>query len=108
MSYSYREYIQAAGVFLDALEPEWEWKISLGSLNMTSDKRCILGQIFGTFKEGRRRIWWADTNIILDLDPHISLSNMIKWAFIGRFWDAPYLGYLWRQLIRQRRKERKL
>lgn len=52
----FEKQIQAGVTLLDAKMPGWESKIDLGILNMRSDTRCILGQLYGYFSNGRSQL----------------------------------------------------
>ena len=77
---------------LDAARPGWYREIDLDLFDITSWCSCILGQLYGSFGEGRRQ---------LDLQAGESLA--LGFDLVDRpavFWRA--LAYAWRTLITQR------
>lgn len=53
----------ASGVYmLDIFSPGWRQKIDLANLDITSCRDCVLGQIYGSYETGMRRLglWWDE------------------------------------------------
>ena len=48
--------VQAGSQLLDKIEPSWASKINLSSLNLPTQCDCILGQIYGSYGEGLKKV----------------------------------------------------
>ena len=44
-----KKRINRGVAFLDEVKPKWLKKIKLKKLNISHDKKCVLGQVFGSF-----------------------------------------------------------
>ena len=87
------ERIRQGVEFLDQDSPGWEEVISLVGLHLSSCYNCILGQVYGYYAEGVRRL------DALELDP-------VECGFdCGITEDTSYreLQQVWKDYIRERR-----
>src|SRR5205823_6207734 len=48
--------VQAGSQLLDKIEPGWASKINLSSLSLPTQCNCILGQIYGSYGEGLKKV----------------------------------------------------
>jgi len=96
MSYPYQEYVQNGVAALNKIEPEWWTKVSLWKLDMHSTRRCILGQVFGDFEYGLRKLWnrgyYGSTATSMGFMPLLGF---------GHTWR---LRREWKRVIRNRRQ----
>lgn len=56
LSKEQRDRIDNGAKFLDEVMPGWAGKINTLELNVDSFKNCVLGQLYGSFWEGMRRL----------------------------------------------------
>ncbi len=57
MIYLFPNSIHEAANLLDQVKPGWEKQIDINRLAMNDDELCILGQLYGDYVEGRRRLF---------------------------------------------------
>ena len=55
--YNYERQVQKGARLLDERMPGWEGKINLLTLNIKDCHQCILGQLYGEYSEGLKRIF---------------------------------------------------
>ena len=55
-----RRLVRNGAEFLDLAVPSWAERIRLTKLNMMDVKRCILGQLFGSYREGTEELGDGD------------------------------------------------
>ncbi|HYT40812.1 MAG TPA: hypothetical protein VEP90_00570 [Methylomirabilota bacterium] len=48
--------VQAGSQLLDKIEPGWASKINLSSLSLPNQCNCILGQIYGSYEIGLKKV----------------------------------------------------
>ena len=48
-----RERVGRGAVYLDNDIPDWAERIDISTLDLTGGDHCVLGQVFGGFREGR-------------------------------------------------------
>lgn len=72
---TFDEDVRRGMTLLDTEEPNWRYIIDLNSLDMSDCEECILGQIYGTYCEGRETLGIAGTDDSIygfDISPEIS------------------------------------
>lgn len=51
-----RQRVSAGAEFLDGIYDEWADTIDVSTLDLTGCTECVLGQLFGGFREGMERL----------------------------------------------------
>ena len=77
---------------LDKQAPGWAWRIHLGRLKLQSCRRCVLGQLFGTYVEGLMALGLDD-----DRAKDLGFER-------SDYWTYPRLNYRWNQFIKSVRR----
>jgi len=91
-----QDHVKAGVSFLDERRPGWDDYIILGNLNMHDGRDCILGQLYGYYKQGLRALKISDFD-----------ANELGFMTPGsnhRF----NLWIMWENVIRERRKNNPL
>ena len=92
----YGDQVASGANYLDVVAPEWVSKIDLGSLGMAWPKSCVLGQVFGSYETGLRR---------LGLDEAYAQGNGFNIGSNGQyiqFVAYPFLKAAWMREIKSR------
>jgi hypothetical protein len=100
--------------WLDAHYPDWEWRINLQTLQLSSGCRCILGQLvgFAVIIEGERQhpdlsnASWARLHGFISgpCGPDGNLDGTYGQSIIGEYICFQDLTKAWKKAIRERRK----
>jgi hypothetical protein len=92
---SITERVQSGARFLDLMCPDWEVRVDPVALSMVDGQRCVLGQLFGHYQSGLRKLGLR--------------FGSQETASLG-FWNGIYqycdLTRVWRDEITARRQER--
>lgn len=102
-----RQRVQRGAAYLDDIDPTWYWQVDPMTLELSSGRSCVLGQLHGDFRRGLAR----SRLINLSSAPRISLSP-ISYGFKCvddvseelQAQDYAYLNRAWCEAIRQRRE----
>lgn len=62
-TWNYPETIEGAASILDAAKPEWRTKINVSKLDMSRDDYCILGQLYGHWKNGIDKLFGTSYSV---------------------------------------------
>jgi hypothetical protein len=84
--------VAAGAAFLDEREPGWADRIDLDQLDLSSDCRCVLGQLHGDYGTGLD---------VLDVEFGTGASRGLGFNCAGGEFDE--LTAAWRELISRRR-----
>ncbi len=107
VTYDYaRERVQRGAAFLDQADPDWVRHVDAHTLELSSGRRCVLGQLHGDFRWGLSR----SHLINLSSAPRASLSP-VSYGFrcVQNVPDAvqerdyAYLTRAWKAAVQQRR-----
>lgn len=96
-----RERVRAGAELLDTLEPGWERKISLPTLDLMNSNACVLGQL------GRRKGYYLDGYVAMvdELGLHgetIAHGFATDWKATGLEREYEELTKLWRKEVLER------
>lgn len=82
----YSEQVQAGMAVLDKQKPGWECMIDPDTLDLDSCQLCLLGQIYGSYWDGKRHLGIADGAIcgFSVTDSTLNLSREYK--FLTKTW----------------------
>lgn len=104
MSDDYAARVARGAALLDALRPGWDDHVSIGTLDVSSTKDCVLGQAFGSYTVGVRSVF---------ANPLVVVSACIREMLSDRHGFSAYetaslaawgeLTQAWRDLITERR-----
>lgn len=50
------ERVQRGAALLDRVDPSWRPKVKRSELNLSSPDHCIVGQVFGGYNDGLKRL----------------------------------------------------
>lgn len=100
--------VNRGAALLDEKRPGWWKSVDLARLDLNHCERCVLGQLFGDYKEGRSALCLLS-----------GLSNSVKWSFDCGFTlvgpdvdcgdeEMEKLTQAWTKLIQQRREQQKV
>jgi len=83
----YGEVVQAGMDVLDKKVPGWECRIDPDTLDLASCQRCILGQIYGDYVDGRRTLELTDTvHHGFTLSALVGGQRKREWEFLTKTW----------------------
>lgn len=85
---------------IDSTIENWRSKIDIGSLNMHSPTNDILGQLFGTFREGWQKLYSSgliDKNALENTGEHINMNGIygVYYGFDSFYNEFFALGTEW-------------
>lgn len=80
---------------LDLERPGWHWDVSLDELDMGSGSACVLGQIYGSYDEGRADLklmgydgaHWADECLGFDAGFYQYDNSEREYAALDAAWS---------------------
>lgn len=91
-----RRRAERGALFLDEHRPGWAQKIRLGELDLRSNRKCVLGQLFGTFHDG------LSAYRHLGLNPK-KLGFTLSRDYFRESWQP--LTLAWRDEVERRQKQ---
>lgn len=97
------ECVRRGATMLDAMDPYWHERLSVGVLDIASDRHCVLGQLYGHFTRGVLALFGT---LYADSDYHGFSAFSAKdggWGDVDEYqaWDD--LRHAWRDEITRRR-----
>lgn len=92
-----QERVERGARLLDAEVPSWFTLIDTGTLDMTRDCLCVLGQLEGSFTAASERRW-GPLNHREPATAHGFAMEPCKAAVLYRIDDCPHCGPAWRLL----------
>jgi hypothetical protein len=102
----YQKKVERGMKWLDENAPaDWIWRINLSNLNMSSHKRCILGQLFGEYAVATIRYFGSYTrNLVFNYG--FNAKAPVDGDIPDRLWfrEMCYLGNAWKKAIEDRRE----
>jgi len=91
----YEKRVERGAALMDMVFPDWDSRIDMGKLNISSGTVCVLGQCYGGYMKGLAR---------LDLSPAGAARCGFAWpALLGTGYSYRKLTEAWRMLIEGRR-----
>jgi len=93
---SLSDRVRAGVVALDFVEPLWFVLVDEHRLDVSSDTRCPLGQLWGRFSRGLKALGIAEEDAALygfdsptaldESTPHRSIAVQAEYATLSRYW----------------------
>lgn len=94
--------VDRGAAFLDRRRPDWRDKVDVSTLDMSHGSWCVLGQVFGSYSEGRVRLGINSHEAAgYGFIYHSSWGEDLDWDEWLRLCDAQYaaLDHFWTQKI---------
>lgn len=88
--YSPLQAVEKGAQFLDGHTQNWLLRVNTKTLNMASDSKGVLGQLFGGYREG---------TCALDLSPAQAIENGFIPPLDAVAWDYEFLTHAWIAVI---------
>ena len=95
----YQDEVDAGARRLDREDPKWASRINLRSLGMSRKGYCVLGQLFGDYKEGKEHLVLSE-NVATNMGFNIGLA-----AFPVMPFAYAVLKAAWSMLIEERQRK---
>lgn len=108
MSTEHDDRAQRGATLLDQKQPGWVDRIDLDELRMASAAHCIIGQAFGSFHQGGRRLFADDWIVPAGWAHTGGVANGFYVSGDGTsevFAEYAELDDSWQRIIEQRRNE---
>ena len=97
-----RDKIKLGVCILDRKFPDWHWRVNLRELGMQYECNCVLGQLCGSYEEGKNK---------LKIDDQQAYElGLLSWWQRGYDWSKwlPFVGSrltsAWRKVILDKRE----
>jgi len=85
--------VKKGAELLDTAQPNWYEQIELSQLDLSSCKKCILGQMFGDFSDGAEVLFKDELSSSIDkcgfdIDRELLLENTPEevWELLCTYW----------------------
>ena len=85
--------VRAGIAFLNAVKPNWKKKIDLDRLDLSSDRTCVIGEVYGDYGDGMEKLGIGALS-----DSAIALGFKEDGVFDKNY---PLLTKIWKQELKK-------